>query len=121
VGKLLAGKGLDSGSEGCLHNSAGCAEDDARAGVDSQRLVKLLVGKRSELYSRALYHPAKLACGDGYVHVRNAVCVLVGTSYLKLLRGAGHYGYHHNVSGVYAVLLGIVALCNRAEHLLGRL
>ena len=41
--------------------------------------------------------------------------------YLKLLRGAGHYRYNYDVRRVYAVLLGIVALCDSAEHLLGRL
>ena len=120
---ILAGENVVSGSESRLHNTAGSAEDNCRTGVYTKRIVKLFVGKRSELKTGSLDHAGKLTGGESNVNVCDAFacCGHIISLYLKLLSGTGHNGYYKDILGVVAHLVCPVGLDERAAHLLRRL
>ena len=112
-----AGNGFVSGAQSGLHNAAGGAEYNASAGGIAQHLVEVAVGQLREVDADFLYHAGQLAGGDDDIHIRHAVMTQLGAGGLELLGHAGHDRYGHDVLGIDAVLLGEVALDDRAQHL----
>ena len=116
--KLFAGEGLDCRPESGLHDAAGRAEDDARAGALAERIIEFLVGQEVEVEACGLDHPCKLSGGESVIDVGVAACGLIVSAALKLLGSAGHDADDHDILRVEVHLLGVPGLGDRAEHLL---
>ena len=117
--RIFAGDEVVCGAQRRVHNAAGSAEYDGGSGAGTQWTVEVLLGQEHGVDVVGAHHDIQLAGGDDHIHVGIAAGVLHGgQGALALLGYAGHYGYHEYLVGVYAYLLGKVALRNGAEHLL---
>ena len=119
---FLAGENVVNGSESRFHNAAGYAEDNACAGSFAHNiLVEIFIGKSVENNTAAADHFCKFAGGDNCINVFESCFVYhFGAFFFKFLCGAGHYGNNEDISGVDSVFLCIIALDDRALHLMGR-
>ena len=118
--QILAVEHVVDGTAGSLKHTAGNAEDVGGAGGLTQGAVKLIVIHVGKVDTGFAEHLAEFAGGDNVVHIADAVLAELGTGGLVLLGLAGHDGNNHQISGLHADLLSIVALGDGAEHLLGR-
>ena len=120
---VLAGENVVSGSESRLHNAAGSTEDDCGTGVNTERIIEVLVGKSGELNTCTSDHSCKLTGGESYVNVSDTLACggHIVSAYLELLSSTGHDGYNEDILGVDAHLVCPVGLDERAAHLLRRL
>ena len=117
--RIAAGDEVVCGAQRRVHNAAGSAEYDGGSGAGTQGAVKFLLGQEHGVDVVGAHHDIQLACGDDHVDVGIAAGILHGgQSALALLGYAGHHGYHEYLVGIYAYLLGKIALCHSAEHLL---
>ena len=119
---FLAGKNMVNSSERRFHNTAGYAEDYACAGSFAHDiLIEFFIGKFVENNTASADHISKFANGENCVDVFKAFCVdHFGSFFFKFLCGAGHYGNNKDVFGVDSVFFRIIALDDRALHLVGR-
>ena len=94
-----------------LRDAARDAEDDARAGVIAQRIVRLGVRQVRKVDAGRLNHANQLVCGEHEIDQALAVLLQLGTLCLEFLGGAGHDG-----DGVDVLVFELLA-DDRAEHL----
>ena len=105
-----------------LHDAAGGAEDDARAGGRAKRLVELLLRQRGGVDVLGANHAINLARGEGDVNVRvPAGVVHDGDGDLVLLGRARHDLHAEDLVRIDPLELGEVALGHGTEHLARRL
>ena len=108
------------GTAGSFKHTAGDAEDVGCAGGLAQRTVELIVIHVGEVDTGFTEHLAEFTGGDNVVNVTDTVLAEFGTGSFVFLGLAGHDGNNHQIRGLHADLLSIVALGDCAEHLLGR-
>ena len=106
------------GTHSSLDHAAGGAEDDGSASGFAERAVELFLGKFREVDVGLFNEGGQLAGGDGEIDIRIAVHLELVTTALVLLGEAGHHRDADHVFAFAVDLLGEVALCHGAEHLL---
>ena len=118
---ISAGEQEISRPQGGLHNAAGGAEDDGRAGSGAQGRIKVFFGQGGGVDVGGADHAVHLAGGEHHIHVPAGARVIDSRhSALIFLGGAGHHGDDPELGGVGADLLGKIGFGYRTEHLLGR-
>ena len=118
--QILAVEHVVDGTAGSFKHTAGNAEDVGGAGGLTQGAVVLIVIQIGKVDTGFTEHLAEFAGGDNVVNVTDAVLAEFRTGSFVFLCLAGHDGNNHQISGLHADLLSIVALGDGAEHLLGR-
>ena len=93
VGRSIVQDTADNG----LGHAAGDAEDDACAGVITQRIVGLGLGQPGKVDTGFLDHAAQFLSGQDQIDQTLAVLLQFGTLCLKLLGSAGHDGHGVNI------------------------
>ena len=119
--KFFTCQSLNCCTKSCLHNAAGCAEDDSRAGGFAERVIKGLFRKVIEADRHLLDHAGQLSGCDRDIDIRIAGSALVFSADLKLLGCTRHDADADDLGRVNTHLLCIVGLQCCAEHLLRRL
>ena len=123
LGGLLAGDKGVSRPQGGLHDAAGVAEDDARAGGLAHQAVIVAVRQGGEVHALLLGPQGQLPGGDDLVHIPHggdaqlfARRIHLGAANFKLLGRAGSQGHIDDLLRVNAHLLGKVGLDGGALH-----
>ena len=111
---------MGRGAERRLHDTAGSAKDLARAGGDSEGIVKFLSGKTVKGDARFLDHKGELSGREGHIHIRNIIDGELGAPGLEFFRRAGDHADHVEILGIDVVFLAVITLEDRSEHTLRR-
>ena len=113
----FAGDGFINRAESGFHNAAGGAEDDACAGGFAEYAVEILIREAVEIDAGVFDHARKLADGKNRIDIGKAVVGKLFTFCFVLFGGAGHHRNDIDILRVDTRLFGIIALDDRAEHL----
>ena len=118
---IFAGDQIVGRTQGCFHDAAGGAENNACAGTGAQGGIERLVGQSGHIDMLGANHAGDLPYRQAQIYILAGACIVHGRQVGFLLLGhTGHNGQAENPVGVYAQFVGKVGLCHSAEHLLRR-